>query len=176
MITQKGHGSPAGNALNKIEKMHMKKQFHDNGFVCSGTGGGGDGTRFKHLKISFGTKIPLTIQLARKYIVDGVISYVNEINQNKHLEQHFTDWPFTYKKLNYTIDVSVNGGAWPLFPDGPTPDNKISYTEFSNGTIYYLIDVNTKKLPQVIHKETLIEAIAILKAEGWTEPQASIDN
>ncbi|MEM1282282.1 MAG: hypothetical protein AAGG81_01870 [Chlamydiota bacterium] len=176
MITQRGEGSPASNAISKIEKKHMLKQFHDHGFVCSNIGGGGDGTRFKHLTIGFNTREILNVKTARKYIVEGVIKFINEINQTSGAKDHFTQWPFEFSKLTYRINVHVNNGVWPKFPNGPTEDQKISYVSMRKGIINYYIDVQPRKLPESIHCETLEDAIAILKAEGWTEPEPSIDN
>jgi hypothetical protein len=158
--------SPATKAIGKVEKYHINKQLKKYGFLCSGTGGGGDGERIARLGIDFDTRKSLTIKTARKYVVQSFLEYLNDINQNESLKEHFTEWPFKAKNLQYSLDVKVGDGVWPRFPNGATPDNKISYVQISEGNIRYFIKVHKDKLPEAIHTETLEEAIAILKAEN----------
>lgn len=165
----------AGRAVNKVEKQHIDKQFKRHGFQCTCLGGGGDGKRFTHLSIAFDTREALTIDSARKYLVEGVLEFISDINSSEDVKEHFAEWPFTAKKLEYGIHTIVGNGIWPRFPDGITPDKKISYARFyggyHEGEIDYYIKVEEKKLPETIHTETLEEAIAVLKAAGWSEPK-----
>jgi hypothetical protein len=162
--------SPATKAVGKVERYHINKQLKKHGFLCSSTGGGGDGKRIARLGIGFDTSESLTINTARKYFVQSFLEYLNDINQNESLKEHFTEWPFKGENLKYTLNVKVGDGVWPKFPNGRTPDNRISYVQINEGNIRYLIDVHRDKLPETIHSETLEEAIAILKAENGNTP------
>lgn len=165
--------SAAGKAAQLIENQHIAKQSKKHGFRCSGRGGGGSDGRFTHLGLDFDTPEELTIAKARRYLVEGVIEFRNDINKHEELKDHFIEWPFPIDRLEYTIDVKVGNGAWPKFPNGPTRDNKISYVQLNyfSKKINYYIDVETNNLPKKIHSETFEEAVAILKSEGWTEPR-----
>lgn len=162
--------SPASKAVHKFQNNYILEQFEKKSFQCTGAGGGGDGERYKLLSLSFITSEQLIIPTARKRIVENVLEYIREINKTKNLEEYFVEWPFKSENLVYTIGVDRGDGLWPYFPDGLPQGNKISYVNFHKGDISYSIYISNDTPIETIHEETLDEAIAILKAEGWQEP------
>ncbi len=157
-------------SIKRLKNLHMKRQMETHGFSCSSLGGGGNGKQYTHLSFGFNTRERLTIKAARRLMVESTLNFIRDVNLNDNYRECFTEWPITENQLMYKINVLVGNGVWPIFPNGPPPDNKISYVEFYKGEIDYNIEVHPKKLPQTIHSETLEEAISILKAEGWSEP------
>lgn len=149
----------------KVESAHAKKQMKLNGFRCCGKGGGGNGKQFHTLAITFSTHEQLNISTARKYLVEGLLMYYNDINSAQSLQPYLIEKPFPIEKIEYSIFVHGDNGARPKFPDGPTDDQKISYVSWYDSEIEYNIDVNIGKLPLTIHTETFDEAVAILNAE-----------
>lgn len=79
------------------------------------------------------------------------------------MREYLLDWPLPVTKISYTIGTIVGNGLPPRFPDGPTPDNKISTAMYFKGRIHYLIKVKENKLPQPVLIETFEEAQAIVE-------------
>lgn len=151
--------------VGKVKKMHIRSQVEKHNFHCYGTGGGGNGDKFTSLSIGFSTREQLTINTARRYLVDGVLSFQNEINKNEALQQYLIEKPFPAERISYKIRTVVGNGVRPRFPNGLSDDNKISYVAMSENKIRYLIDINEDQLPQAVLIETFEEAQAIIGAE-----------
>lgn len=149
----------------KVESAHAKKQMKLNGFRCCGKGGGGNGKQFHKLGITFSTHEQLNISTARKYLVEGLLLYYNDINSAQSLQPYLIERPFPIGKIKYSIYVHGDNGSWPLFPNGPTSDQKISYVRWDENEIRYQIQTERDARPITIHTETFDEAVAILNAE-----------
>lgn len=166
--------SPEDRAFEVVTKQHIAKQSKRHNFRCSAIGGGGgEGRKFKHLNLDFDTREQLTVEEARRYFLEGVMSFYADINEHEEFRNKFVEWPFPLERLDYAIHVCNEQWIWLEFPDGVTPDYRISVVRLSpkSKKILYEVDVPGKRFLETIHTETLEEALAILKAEGWREPE-----
>lgn len=163
--------TPEKKVVQQLKKDHSIRQYEKYGYQCNMTGGGSNGERITHLSIGFITPEQLDIKSARLQLIESVFNFVNLVNKNKTLDIYFTNWPFDTTNVKYSIKVDRGDGLSPRFPGGINQDNHISYVSFDDNEICYFINIEPKKLPETVLSETLDEAIAILIAEGWTEPK-----
>lgn len=155
----------AENIMSRIEKKHAMQQIKKNTFQYIGAAGGADGKEFSHLRIEFTTLERLNIDSARRYLVEGVLSYLSAINSDEELQEYLIEKPFPVSRIGYTLNVSLGYGGWPKFPSGTSRDKKISYARVDDNKICYLIDVHKNKPPVIIYEETFEEALALVKDE-----------
>lgn len=137
----------------RIGLYHVGKQFKKYGFHCFCSKKWVDKSGFTRLGLVFHTQEELTIAKARKCLIESVMSYRDDINEHEQFKEHFVEWPFPIGRLEYCIEVVDGSGGWIQFPNGLTPDNKISYIELDPivKKINYFISVDPKMLPEKVN-------------------------
>ena len=148
-----------------VERRHINKQKELNGFNCYGTGGGGDGERLTKLSLNFSTPEQLTVPQARRYLIQGIKMYQEEINSAEDFQAHIVESPFPIDRIEYSISVEGIDDYRARFPNGPTKDKKITFCNWAYGSIDYFICPGVSENYVKIHSETFEEAVTILDAE-----------
>ncbi|MEC7839849.1 MAG: hypothetical protein VX777_07400 [Chlamydiota bacterium] len=151
----------------KVYDQHMCRQYSKHKLAPYVFGGGGNGKQLHLLSLGFSTHKKLTIETARRMLVDSITDFYEKVNTSKSLQPYLNEVPFPISKFNYTIKVVNEDGCWPLFPNGVDKEKHITYVILSRGVVIYYIDIDRSKLPIEIHEETYEEAVAITSEEGY---------
>lgn len=151
------------NAVDEVLKKHEINYVNKlpiGARVCATGGGGVYGINLFTLEIS--TKEVLTIDLARKLLVEGVYQLLEEINTSNTMKEYLAFWPMTIENIRYGVNRKLNG-TWIKYPNGF--DGEISFAKYMHGKIFYAIDIADNKMFEDVYVETFEEAVKKLDEE-----------
>ncbi len=114
----------------------------------------------KEINLFFTSYDSLNLEQARSIFVEGVQTYLSQINQNESVRPYLHNYPFTEKNLYFVI--SFEDPATHNFIE----DNSVALVSTNkNGIVSYSThDPETQKF-QTIHKEPYEEALAIYQSQ-----------
>lgn len=156
--------SKGGKLLTKVRSEHVKELYKKNQFIPSATGAGGNGKKFNLIYLWLSTKKPLTIDTARRLLLESLKDLIDRVNSFEELHPYLVEVPFGYDKYEYSIDTIDQNGVVEFFLDQPEPKH-ISYVLLSHGELRYNIFVKGTKKIVTLHREPYEEALKIAENE-----------
>jgi len=102
--------------------------------------------------MGFQFRKPVSLEMARKLLIDSIQEYLSEINSSEKIRPYLHNYPFTAQNIQIKIFFCN--------PDGSevAPD-QINVASAVEGKMFYYIDYSEKHTLKEIHKETYEEAV-----------------
>lgn len=147
--------------LDNIEKKGYSAmdEFADRmkakGFIAVGSGGSGGVNIHKTFDLLFQTKEKMTIESARRLIVESTHEFLDCINKNKQLRPYLIQFPATIENVGLVISTTPK--------DSVQEPNIVSVMTIWDKIYYYSNDPDFDKY--IILKEPFEEAEKIVKGQ-----------
>lgn len=135
----------------------FSEKMEKRGLKLTGIGGGEEKGKAKDIQICFRIDEIMDLTRSRKLIVDAIILFLEDINQNKEISNYLIVFPYTSKNVIVAIDAKC-----PLIKER----NYIASVSSNLGKIYYYTEDEEHMALVTVHEETFEEAQNILKKQG----------
>jgi hypothetical protein len=139
---------------DEITAKTAKKLKDEKGLILIGTGGQMMDD-IQMMMMGFEYRKVVTVETARKLLVESVEEYLSAINASTKIQPHLHNSPFTAKNVEIVIYFRNQDGT-------KVPLDKIKIASANEGEMFYYVDYPEKYTLKAIHKETYEEAVQTL--------------
>ena len=134
--------------LNTAQEIHAHTLFEPIGL------GGGMIHNIQTMSLLLRTYKPVTLENARRIIVECTEAYLKRINSNKEVKSFLAEYPFSAKRIDLTVLVLDEEDHFKL-------GGSLANFYLENGKIVYKVaNLEAKKL-EIVHEESYEDALSI---------------